>query len=196
MRRASGRWPTCAAGASRRSPARSPTKSCCSAERELRAGAGLLRRRHASLHRSRARSRRCGAARQRPRRTLDEGIAGFTIQPASVATGHYVGLLAPRETPRCATDQPVAARGHARRFARAHLSKLERLERRSAGAVSRAAGRRDGRRRPSASTRRQRVAMSRLGSGAALPALAASGVAGHPGVVVSVRWGSRSRSAC
>ena len=57
-------------------------------------------------------------------------MTGFTVQPDSVATSHYVGVLAPANAALRDRRQRDPARGDARWHARAHLPEVGRLERR------------------------------------------------------------------
>ncbi len=62
-------------------------------------------------------------------------VPGFTVQPETVAIGHYVGVLARRQGGAPRFDRRDPARRDARWDAGAHSPEMARLERRSACAV-------------------------------------------------------------
>ena len=170
------------------------------AEREHGLQRRVVRRRRAPVQRSAARTRRRGAARQRARRAAPaRRCRDSPSSRQTVAIGHYVGVLAPANAALRDAIERRAARRDARRHARADLPEVERLERRPAGALRAAAGRRS-RCRPSSTTRLDATigaaTLSRMGGGAALPPVAAAGVGRDPRAVLPVDGaGGRARRA-
>ena len=123
-------------------------------------------------------------------------LPGFTIQPQSVAIGHYVGVLAARERRAARSDQRDPARRDARRHARAHLSQVECLERRSAGASCASSGRRTDRRRTEALDAIGNDCRSRHGKRRCAICRRCCARRSSRSCCRACRWRWRSRSAC
>ena len=197
MRSATGRSPTCAAAASATLAGTIAYEILLGAAREYARGAGLLRGRHPSLYRSRGGARRRGAAGQHPRGTPPE--EGRRVHRSSRRPSPSVTTSACWRRPtrrfgtastsccarRCATARSSASSGSWNIW---NDDQPELHRRLLAGETVAADHRLD------AST--NVAAMSRLAGGAALPPVAASGVAGDPRAVVPVDGaGGRPRRA-